>query len=181
MAAADRAQEAAGLIVGRVRRPHGVRGEVLIRLDTDRPKQVFRKGRKLSVADERGQVRSGDLEVLGTKSANDGLILRLAGVDSREASEALRGAVLLIDETEAAPPDADEVHFKDLVGMKVLEGEVTIGEVVDILEMASGQTLIVRRQGKGEALIPFVRAMVEAVDLESRTLRVRLPEGLLEL
>jgi 16S rRNA processing protein RimM len=169
------------LIVARVRRPHGVRGELLIAVDTDRPKQVFRSGRPLVVADGRGEAPGETVTVGGLRATTGGGLLRLVEVDSREGAEALRGRTLLIPAEEAAPAARDEVHYRDLVGMEVRDVDGAVGTVDDILELASGEVLVVRRPGGKELLIPFARDLVREVDVEARVLRVELPEGYLEL
>jgi 16S rRNA processing protein RimM len=169
------------LIVARVRRPHGLRGELLVALDTDTPRHVFRVGRMLQVGGARGEPTGRTLTVESMRPTTGGAILRLEGVDSMEAAGDLRGAVLMMDRVEALPAGRDEVHYPDLIGLRALHGEVELGTVRDILEMPSVEMLVVRGAGGKEILVPFVREIIERVDLESREVRLRLPEGFLEI
>jgi 16S rRNA processing protein RimM len=169
------------LIVARVRRPHGVRGEILIALDTDRPKQVFRTGRTLHLADTWGVPTGATTRVEKMRPITGGAILTLEGVATREKAEALRGHALLIAASEAQPAAADEVHYRDLVGLTARADGAEIGTVQDLLEIDPGLLLVVRGAGGREILIPFVKEMIAGVDLAARRLDLTLPEGLLEL
>lgn len=169
------------LIVARVRRPHGLAGEVLISVDTDRSRHVFRKGRVLHLGDDRGRPVGRTLVLQKMRPTTGGAILRLEGIATREDADSLRGHALLIQESEAAPADQDEIHYRDLIGMRVQANGGEIGVVDDILEIQPGQTLVLRSDSGREILIPFVKELIEEVDLATRTLRLRLPEGLLDL
>lgn len=169
------------LIVGRIRRPHGVRGELLIAVDTDRPKAAFKRGRTLYLADSRGEPTGRRFEIQNLRPTTGGAILNLTGVASREDAEALRGHSLLIPAGDAAPADADEVHYRDLIGLTVRTADTEVGRVDDILALPAGETLIVRTTGGKEILVPFVKELVVDVDRDRRVLTIDPPEGLLEL
>jgi 16S rRNA processing protein RimM len=169
------------LIVARVRRPHGVRGEVLVAVDTDRPKHVFRAGRNLHLADARGRLTGRSLTLEAIRPTTGGAILRLSGIANREDSEALRGHALLIAAGDAQAAAPDEVRYRDLVGLSATVGEEHVGVVEDILQMPTGEMLVVRGSNGREILIPFVREIVVDVDLAARALRLNVPDGLLEL
>lgn len=171
------------LIVGTVQKPHGIKGELFVRLDTDRPAQVFTPGRVLRLGDGSGAPSGEVLTVERARAFKGGMLVKAAEHASRtEAVESLRGRSLLIPAAEAAPPDEDEIFYHDLVGMRVLtaaEGE--IGTVDDVYDAPSGPMLAVRRAGKKELLIPFVREMVTRADPAEKVLELELPAGLLEL
>ena len=180
-APAPGAGEAGFLSVGIVRRPHGVRGEVELALETDRPKSVFRPGRTLRIGTPDGRPRPETVVVERSRPFKDGLLLKLEGRDERDAVEALRGATLLIGVAEAAPAAADEVPYHRLVGSEVLVDGRSVGVVHEVLEAGGGEMLAVRRPRGGELLIPFVREMVRHVDAEGRRVEIAPPEGLLDL
>lgn len=174
--------DARHLVVATIRKPHGVRGELVLALDTDRPGAVFRRGRQLLLGDAHGRPIGGSVTVERSRPFKDGLLVKLvehAGLTPEV--EALRGRSLLIDVQEAAPAAPDEVHYRDLVGMKVLAGEVSIGEVEAVAETAGGELLVVRRPGRGDLLLPFVAEWVKRVDREGKVLVIEPPEGMLEL
>ncbi|HLL84331.1 MAG TPA: ribosome maturation factor RimM, partial [Longimicrobium sp.] len=95
--------------------------------------------------------------------------------------DGLRGLTLLIPRGEARPLDEDEVFLHQLVGMTVAADEGTVGTVRELYDAPSGFLLAVDRPGKGELLIPFVKAMVRRIDVEAGVLELEAPPGLLEL
>jgi 16S rRNA processing protein RimM len=110
-------------------------------------------------------------------------VLKLAGVDSAAAAEALRGAEIRLPVEKRPPPPDGEVYYEDLVGCEVVErgSNIAVGTVVGWQE-AGGQVLLEVLDGSGqEILIPFVPAICTRVDLPARRIEVQLPEGLLEL
>jgi 16S rRNA processing protein RimM len=169
------------LIVARIRRPHGVTGEVLVAVETDRPRHVFRKGRVLYLGGQQGQPIGSSIVLERMRPTAGGAILRLEGVSTREAAEGLRGHVLLIPSDEAAPADADEVRYQDLIGLTALEDGIEIGRVEDILEIEPSPLLVLKSSAGKEILVPFVKEIVQEIDLPTRVVRMKLPEGLLEL
>jgi 16S rRNA processing protein RimM len=82
---------------------------------------------------------------------------------------------------DAAPAGPEEVHYRDLVGLTAWNEGTEIGPVEDILENPGGELLVVRGRGRRELLIPFAREMVVSVDLQAGELRLRVPDGLLDL
>ncbi|HET8654272.1 MAG TPA: ribosome maturation factor RimM [Longimicrobiaceae bacterium] len=170
------------LSVGTIRRPHGVRGELAVGLETDRPRSVFRTGRVLLLGDAGGRPTGGTLTVEKVRSQKDGLLLKAAEFAGRTPElEALRGRTLLIPAAEAAPVAAGEVHYRDLVGMAVWVGGERLGTVRSVVETAAGELLAVERPGRAELLLPFVEAWVRRTDPRAGVLEIEPPEGLLEL
>jgi len=167
------------VVVGRIGRPHGVRGEVTIEVRTDDPDLRFTPGAVLRT----DPADRGPLTIEGGRWHRDVLLLALEGVESREAAELLRNTLLLV-ETTALPAldDPDDYYDHQLVGLtaRLTDGTV-LGEVVAVSH-EGGDLLVVQRPGDGgELLIPFVRAIVPTVDLAAGSLVVDPPEGLLEL
>ncbi len=168
------------LVVGRVGKPQGIKGEVTVEVRTDDPAQRFAEGaRLLTDPPERGP-----LLVQTARSQNGRLMVGFAGVLDRNDAELLRGTLLQVDARTLPPPeDDDEFHDHVLRGMTaVLVGGAPLGEVVDVLHLPHGDVLVVRRADNGnEVLVPFVKAMVPEVDVAGRALVVDPPAGLLDL
>jgi 16S rRNA processing protein RimM len=170
------------VVVGRIGRPHGVRGEVTVEVRTDDPDLRFVPGAVLLTE----PVERGPLTVAGCRWHRDVLLLNLetpAGpVESREAAEELRDTLLLVD-IAALPEleDPDVFYDHQLVGLaaRLPDGSV-LGEVTAVRHEGT-ELLVVRRPEGGEVLVPFVGAMVPTVDLAGGYLVVDPPEGLLEL
>lgn len=169
------------LIVARVRRPHGVRGEVLVSLETDRPQEVFGAGAKLLLGDRSGNPAGRELVVHRMRPTTGGAILKFQGIDDRNDVDGLRGGSLLIDADAAAPAADDEVHYRDLVGLSARADGETVGTVADIMDLPTGAMLVIRSGTAKEILVPLVGPLIEEVDLQSREIRLRLPEGYLEI
>ncbi|NRQ40288.1 ribosome maturation factor RimM [Nonomuraea sp. NN258] len=164
------------LVVGRIGRPHGVRGEVTVEVRTDDPGLRFAPGS--SIATDPAQ--RGPLVIEGSRSHKGVLLVSFAGVGDRDAAEELRGTMLVIDSAEVEPSDdPDEFHDHQLIGLNVetVAGE-PVGEVTDVLHHGQ-DLLVVRRRGQDDALIPFVKALVPEVDVAGGRLVVDPPEGLL--
>ncbi len=170
------------VVVGRVGRPQGIKGEVTVEVRTDAPEERFAPGAVLLT-------ESGSLTVALSRDHSGKLVVLFEGCATRNDAEALRGTVLSVD-ARTLPPieDEDEYYDSQLIGLGVEQGDGTgLGTVVDVLHLPHGDVLAVERPTrlmapKGpELLIPFVKAMVPVVDLEGRRLVVELPEGLLEL
>jgi len=170
------------LVVATIRRPHGVRGELALAVETDRPDAVFRKGARLQLGDNRRRPAGGVLTVERARRANDGILLKAVEHAGRTPElEALRGRSLLIPASDAAPTTGDELHYRELVGMRVRAGDTPIGTIAEVVETAGGELLRIRRSGANDLLIPFVAAWIRGIDRAAREIRMEPPEGLMEL
>ncbi|MFG1698801.1 ribosome maturation factor RimM [Nonomuraea sp. NPDC049309] len=164
------------LVVGRIGRPHGVRGEVTVEVRTDDPELRFAPGTAIAT----DPPDRGPLVVAGRRWHKGVLLVAFEEVPDRNAAEELRGTMLVIDSADVEPSDdPDEFHDHQLIGLTVVTvaGE-HVGEVDDVLHHGQ-DLLVVKRKGRDEALIPFVKALVPEVDLEAGRLVVDPPEGLL--
>ena len=169
------------LAVGRVIRPHGIRGEVTVEVHTDDPGERFAPGQVLAT-DPPG---AGPLTVESVRWHTDRLLVVFAGVGDRDQAELLRGVWLTVDSSELpTPDDPDEFRDTELIGLQVqtTAGE-PVGTVMDVRHY--GQDLLVvapvSGDGSGELLIPFVAAIAVEVDVPAGRLVIDPPPGLLEL
>lgn len=121
-------------------------------------------------------------EVGSARSYADRLVLGLRGVEDAAAAAGMRGRWVLAPADEVPDLPEGEYYAARLVGLSVVEeaGEA-LGRVADVLETAAGAILVVARDGGREAMIPLVREFVREVDEDRGIVRVRLPEGLLEI
>jgi 16S rRNA processing protein RimM len=175
--------------VGRIGRPHGIRGEVVVGVRTDEPELRFAVGSQLDT--DRADI--GSVTVASVRWQSGMLIVRFDGVRDRDAAGELRGTWLRVDSgTLAAPDDPDEFRDHDLIGLSVrtTDGAV-IGVVEDVLH--PGQDVLVIRPdaqdvagapaagAPAEILVPFVKAIVTEVDIAGGVLVIDPPPGLLNL
>ena len=166
--------------VGRIGRPHGVRGDVVVGVRTDEPELRFARGSRLDT--DPGGV--GPLTVSGFRWHSGVLLVRFEGVSDRTAAAELGGTWLLVDSATLAPTDdPDEFRDGDLVGLSVRTvGGTAVGTVTDVLHHGQ-DILVVDPVGPGaeQILIPFVKAIVPEVDIVGGVLVIDPPEGLLDL
>lgn len=170
-------------LVGRVRRAHGLRGELVVEALTDAPDAVFAAGRRVLAGSPAGALTPGprELRVLRSSPFKGGLIVAFEGIDDRTAAESWRDRTLLVPESEVDPPLEHEVFIHDLVGMSVIRASGdTIGEVTEVFELPQGLLIEVRRPDRKPALLPFDDQTVTHVDSERRVITVDPLEGLLD-
>lgn len=174
--------------VGRVLRPHGVRGEVVVEVASDNPER-FAVGAELLLM---GPGEAGEaapeaarrrLTIETVRPHRGVLLVGFAGIDDRDEADALRGELAVPGRDVPAPPEGTWYHFQ-LLGCRVSDraaGE--LGEVVDLVEDGGGLLLVVqgRFQGQGRRVpVPFVERFLVRVDPAAREIEVDLPEGLIE-
>ena len=168
------------LVVGRIIRPHGVRGELAVEVRTDDPELRLAAGAVL--ATEPAAV--GPLTVSGARWHSGRLLLSFAGVADRDAAGRLRGTLLVIDSAELEDiEDPDEFRDYQLIGLTVVrtDGE-PVGKVSDILHYGQ-DVLVVTGTGDrsgAEIMIPFVAELVPEVDLDGGRVVIDPPPGLLD-
>ena len=177
----------AELTVARVKRAHGLDGEVLVDAETDDGADVFGVERRLIVRPKRGKVPATappvvrSVTLVASRPHRGGYLLRFREVGDRDAAQRLVGAELLVDRDELRPLAEDEYFLHELVGLEVVDVEQgSLGPVEDVYD-ASGQPLASVRIDGREQLIPLRREMVDGVDMDARRIDVRLPSGLLDL
>jgi 16S rRNA processing protein RimM len=151
------------LAAGRVGRPHGLDGSFHVTRPLTR---LLTPGTAVSIAGVRRRI----LRRAGTEARP---IVRVEGVEDREAAEALRGSELSVEAADAPALQDGEWWAHELEGCQVHDGELVLGVVVRLLELPSCEALEVAPAGGGEALlVPMVRAAVRAVDVEGRRIEV---------
>jgi 16S rRNA processing protein RimM len=175
------------VIVGRVGRPHGIRGEVIIGVRTDEPDLRFAVG---AVVDA-GPSPDGDvvpgaapLRVAAARWHSGQLLVAFAGITDRTAASELTGSWLSMDSSQLPAAGPDEFRDHELIGLSVrTSGGEVVGVVTDVLHY--GQDLLVVRRSAvdgaaEESLVPFVKAIVPEVDVAAGVLVIDPPPGLLD-
>jgi 16S rRNA processing protein RimM len=177
-------QPGAEVVVGRVGRPHGVRGELSVEPRTDEPERRFAVGATVTARRPAGGPAPAysTLTVAAVRWHQDRLLVRFAEIADRTAAEAARGLVLVTEvATDDRPEDPEEFYDHQLVGLSVRTTDgADVGTVVEILHSGAQDLVVVRREGRDDALVPFVTALVPEVDLEAGVLVVADRPGLLE-
>ncbi|MGH8867938.1 MAG: ribosome maturation factor RimM [Actinomycetes bacterium] len=167
------------VVAGRVARAHGLRGEVTVEVRTDDPEKRFASGCVLGT--DPAQV--GPLEVVQARWHSGRMLVTFAGVASRDAADALRGTLLVVDTDDDEPLlHPDEFLDHELVGLAVFTvGGDQVGAVADVLHLPGQDVLSVRTPSGAEVLVPFVSAIVPEVDVAGGRVVLDPPPGLLDL
>ena len=169
----------ARLVVGRVLRPHGVRGELAVEVLSDAPDR-FSPGAELGAGDPDGDRPLRPVTVTAARPHLGRLLLRLDGVEDRDAAEELHGALLSIPMEAARPLAADEFWPHQLVGLDVVDRQGRRrGEVADVLPGTAHDLLAVDLPSGERRLVPAVAALV-TVELEAGRVLVDAVPGLLD-
>lgn len=174
------------IIVGRVRKAHGIRGEVVVEVITDEPAAVFAAGRRVLAGTAAGDLTPArhELHVRSARDFNEGLLVGFDEVPDRNAAELWRGRYLLLPAGELPAPEDDEVYLHDLVGMRVdLPGGDVVGVVEELYELPQGLALDVRRaapRSTETVILLYDDQTIASVDKERRVIVVTPPDGLLE-
>lgn len=168
------------VIVGRVGRPHGIRGEVVIGVRTDEPDLRFAVGATLDVGADERAADGGTLTVASARWHSGQLLVAFAGVADRTAAAGLTGSWLSVDSSQLPDlKDPDEFRDHELIGLAVRTAAGhPVGVVADVLHY--GQDLLVVQRPDGECLVPFVKAIVPEVDVRAGVLVIDPPPGLLD-
>ena len=169
------------LVVGRIGRPHGLKGEVSVEPRTDEPERRFAAGARLDTERNRpGKHSAGALTVRSSRWHSGRLLVTFDEIADRSAAEEARGTLLVVPvDPEETPDDPEEFYDHPLVGLAVVTtaGDV-VGEVAESVHGAA-QDLLVVKVGDREVLVPFVAALVPEVDLAGRRVVVDDRPGLL--
>ncbi|WP_235562047.1 ribosome maturation factor RimM [Marmoricola sp. Leaf446] len=163
------------VVVGRVGRAHGIRGDVAVDVRTDEPERRFADGAAL-------RTPTGQLTVASSRMHSGRLLVRFEELADRTAAEAARGTELRVFvDPEETPADPEEFYDHQLVGLRVVTTDgAAVGELLRV-EHHGAQDLLVIGTDRGEVLFPFVSALVPEVDLDEGRLVVDDAPGLLDL
>ena len=163
--------------IGKVVKAFGIRGDVVILPMTDnvarfkKLKRVF-VGANSSIAVE--------MPIQAMKIEQRGVRLQFADVADRTAAEELVGSLLFVDEKDAVHPPKGTFFIHDIVGLNVIDDSgASIGVVKDVLKYPANDVYVIESNGK-ELLLPAVKEFIKKIDLEAKTIRVKLIEGMFD-
>ena len=166
------------LLVGRVARAHGNKGQVIVNPETDFPAERFAEGNVLVVEQAGRQV---ERRIASVRFQQGRTIIALDGIATMDDAEALAGAELKLPAAELGPLPAQTYYRHDLVGCEVrTTGGQVVGKVTEV-EGTLERSLLVIATKRGEVMIPMVDTFMIRVDVANREIVVAPPEGLIEL
>ncbi|MFF5448376.1 ribosome maturation factor RimM [Streptomyces sp. NPDC012888] len=166
------------LVVARIGRAHGIKGEVTVEVRTDEPELRLGPGAVLRTE----PASAGPLTVETGRVHSGRLLLRFAGVKDRNAAEALRNTLLIADvDPSELPEDPDEFYDHQLIDLDVVLADGTvIGRITEISHLPSQDLFIVEREDGSEVMVPFVEEIVTEIDLENQRAVIDPPPGLVD-
>lgn len=164
------------VVIGRLSRPHGIGGEVAIEVRTDEPDGRFAAGAPVFCGQR-------ELTVTGTRWHGSRLLVKFAEISDRDNAESLAGELIETDVDPADEPAADEEFYDyQLRGLAVIAAGKRVGHIIDVTHNDYQDALVVELLDSGDArqaLIPFVSALIPAVDIDSGEIHVADVDGLL--
>lgn len=176
--------------IGRVARPHGVRGEVRVALLCDGAETFVEcvETGQVRLWREEGEPPHADqaplAEIESLRPHQGQMLVFFEGVEDMDGAEALRGALLGLAARDLPSPGEEEYYHFDLEGLSVIDAETgeALGRVQRVEEMPASEMLLIQPATAGEKAfrVPFVQAFVGQVDLQARTVQVSLPPGFIE-
>lgn len=163
------------IIIGLLRRAHGVKGEIFLQPVSDMPERFK--------ALEHVLLRHGgvteEISVEGVRSEGDRILLKLKGIDDRTAAETLSGAEIGVSKKDVYPVPEGTYYVFELIGCRVVgTNGRDVGVIDEVWNMPANDVLAVKTPA-GEVLIPVVKSVVKQVDLENKVVEIEEIEGLL--
>ncbi|MEU6668325.1 ribosome maturation factor RimM [Streptomyces sp. NPDC046727] len=166
------------LVVARIGRAHGIKGEVTVEVRTDEPELRLAPGAVLAT----DPASAGPLTIATGRVHSGRLLLRFEGVADRNAAEALRNTLLIAEiDPEELPEGEDEYYDHQLIDLDVVTEDGTeVGRITEISHLPSQDLFIVERPDGSEVLIPFVEEIVADIDLAEQKAVITPPPGLID-
>lgn len=162
------------LVVGKLRRPHGVQGEVLMDVHTDFPERLS-PGVPVFAGEQHRL-----LHLRGTRMHAAGLLVVFQEIHTAEEAGELRNQWLYVTSENRPALDEGEFYHHELIGLQVIdETDTDLGRVVEILETGANDVLIVLNEERESVLLPWIDPVIIGVDLQARIVRVHVLPGLL--
>ncbi len=169
------------LILARILRPHGVRGDFVVQIVTDFPDRLNDLDAVYVGTDPSDPRRLAEQHVTwARRHRNDQWLIHLEGIDDRDEADHFRSQYICVSLADAVPLEADEVYLFQVIGLDVhtVEGE-NLGKVVDIIETGANDVYVIRGEAYGEILIPAIESVIRSINVEASLMTVELPAGLL--
>ncbi len=161
------------LVIGFLRRPHGVRGELLMDLHTDFPDRI-KPGRKIFIGT---QYQAAAFS--GIRTHGNSMLVKLRGYDTPESVGRFRNQWVYIKVKDALPLPEGRHYKYELIGLNVLDDNGNaLGRLEEILETGANDVYVVRSDSGRETLLPAIPSVILNLDMEQRSMRVHLLEGL---
>lgn len=179
-AAQPPASEPAFLALGRITRPHGVRGELRLQILTDYPERITHLETVYIGPSTKDRDSAAAYGMISARKHREQMIVKLEGLTDRDDAELLRGQLLMVTLDDAVPLEEGEYYLFQIIGARMVttDGE-DLGRIVEVLVTGANDVFIVRGGPYGEVLMPDIPEVILDVDIVKRQVTVKPPPGLL--
>ncbi len=161
------------LVIGYLRRPHGVHGEIIMDLHTDFPERI-KSGRKVFIGEKHQPQTIG-----GVREHGDGLLVKFRGIETPEDVGRFRNQWVYVKASDVPPLPEGQHYQYELIGLDVVDEDGNpLGKLEEILETGANDVYIVKSDSGKEILLPAIPSVILDLDMGRRTMRVHLLEGL---
>lgn len=171
-AGSDQVTEPAFVLIGKLQRTHGVRGEIVMRVMTDFPQRI-RKGRKVFLGKEHHP-----MVIASVRSMNDLLLLAFEGILNKEDAQQLTNLAVFAAIKDLPVLPAGKYYHHQLIGLQVYERAELVGRITDVLETGANDVYVVLQSDGKELLLPAIKSVIVNINLEAKRMLVCIPEGL---
>lgn len=168
------------LVIARVMRPHGIRGEMRLQLLTAFPERMRDLDQIFLGKNPEEPSEFVSHTVMAARRDRGYWLVRLEGIEDRETASSYRGWYVLVSLADAVPLEPDEVYLFQVIGLEVVteDGE-SLGHVAEIIETGANDVYIVRGGPRGEVMIPAIDDVVRSIRPETGKMTIRPLPGLL--
>lgn len=167
------------LILGKILRPHGVRGELRVHVLTDYPERVS-KIKTVYIGSDPTEQDAEPYTVSAARLHQDYVLLKLAEIPDRNEAETLRGLYVMVDLENAVPLEEDEFYLYEVIGLGAYtQDDEWLGKVNNVIETGANDVYVVNGSKYGELLLPIHEETVVEIDFDAGKIILNLPDGLL--
>jgi 16S rRNA processing protein RimM len=162
------------LAVGKLRRPHGVHGEIIMDVLTDFPERL-KPGKKMLAGDQHQPV-----QIRSVRGHDQALLIAFTGIDTPEQAGEFRNQILYATVADQPPLEDGEYYHHELIGLSVYDEQGNLlGELAEIMETGANDVYVVRPEAGQEILLPAIDEVILEINLEKKTMSVHLLPGLI--
>ena len=166
------------LALGEILRPHGIRGELRMRLETQDPQRLTELDH-VYIGKSADDPKPESVKLEGVRFHQHYALLTLEGYRDRSTADRLRGRLVMLHIDDLTPLEDGEYYLFQLIGLTVREADERIGVVREILQTGANDVYIVDRDDGSELLLPAHEETIQSIDFSSGIISMRLPDGLL--
>lgn len=168
------------ILIGKITSAHGIKGEVKVFPITDDPKRFKGLGSCFISKDPKSFVDCRNIRSVRFDRGN--ILIAFEGVEDRDKAMTLKGNYIAVGREDAVKLPEDRFFIVDLIGLTVIDDDIgELGVINEVYDAGSGQIVSVRRKGKKDLQIPFLKAVCYDIDIDGGVMKTKLPEGLYEI